>query len=77
MMKSDARKRMTGEVKFFNLVKGYGFIRPDDGGADVFVHISAVNRAGVAALASGMRVSFVLEEAPGGRGKQAGDLHIL
>ena len=77
MMESEGPVRIQGEVKFFNLVKGYGFITPDDGGQDVFVHITAVNRAGVAALDAGMRVSFILEDAPGGRGKQAGELQIL
>ncbi len=77
MMESEDGRRTSGVVKFFNLVKGYGFITPDDGGRDVFVHITAVNRAGVAALDAGMRVSFILEDAPGGRGKQAGELQIL
>ncbi|MFX7816714.1 cold-shock protein, partial [Acinetobacter baumannii] len=42
---------MTGIVKFFNTEKGYGFIKPDDGGKDIFVHISAVQRSGLATLA--------------------------
>lgn len=48
----------TGTVKFFNATKGFGFITPDDGGPDVFVHISAVERAGLRALADGQKVSF-------------------
>ena len=48
----------TGTVKFFNSDKGYGFITPEGGGPDVFVHISAVEAAGVRALAEGVRVSF-------------------
>ena len=48
----------TGTVKWFNATKGFGFIQPDAGGADVFVHISAVERAGVDALKEGQRVSF-------------------
>lgn len=48
----------TGTVKFFNATKGFGFIAPDDGGADVFVHISAVERAGLRALNEGQKVSF-------------------
>jgi CspA family cold shock protein len=50
-----------GTVKWFNTTKGYGFIQPEDGGADVFVHISAVERAGMATLNEGQRVSFELE----------------
>jgi len=48
----------TGTVKWFNPDKGYGFIQPDDGGKDVFVHISAVERAGLRELREGQRVSF-------------------
>lgn len=48
----------TGTVKFFNATKGYGFIQPDDGATDVFVHISAVERAGMHTLAEGQKVSF-------------------
>jgi CspA family cold shock protein len=52
----------TGTVKWFNEQKGYGFIQPEQGGADVFVHISAVQRAGLAGLTEGQRVSFELEK---------------
>ena len=48
----------TGTVKWFNAQKGYGFIQPDDGGKDVFVHISAVERAGMTTLNEGQKVSF-------------------
>ena len=51
----------TGTVKWFNGQKGYGFIQPDEGGADVFVHISAVERAGLGSLNEGQKVSFELE----------------
>jgi CspA family cold shock protein len=47
-----------GTVKFFNGQKGFGFIQPDDGGKDVFVHISAVERAGMGSLSEGQKVSF-------------------
>jgi len=51
----------TGTVKWFNPTKGFGFIQPNDGGADVFVHISAVERAGLGSLNEGDKVSFELE----------------
>ena len=50
-----------GTVKWFNSQKGFGFIQPDDGGNDVFVHISAVERAGLASLHEGQKLSFELE----------------
>lgn len=52
----------TGTVKFFNDTKGFGFITPDDGGTDAFVHISAVEKAGMRTLQQGNRVSYDLEE---------------
>lgn len=58
-----------GTVKWFNAQKGYGFIQPDDGGKDVFVHVSAVERAGMTGLNEGQKVSFDLEQ--GQRGKVA------
>jgi CspA family cold shock protein len=51
----------TGTVKWFNEQKGYGFIQPDEGGADVFVHISAVERAGLGSLREGQKIGFELE----------------
>jgi CspA family cold shock protein len=48
----------TGTVKFFNATKGFGFISPDQGGADVFVHISAVERAGMRTIVEGQKLSF-------------------
>ena len=50
-----------GTVKWFNPTKGFGFIQPDEGGSDVFVHISAVERAGLGSLNEGQKVSFELE----------------
>ena len=57
----------TGTVKFFNTTKGFGFIAPDGGGKDVFVHISAVERAGLSGLSDGQKVSFDLERDRQGR----------
>ena len=51
----------TGTVKWFNATKGFGFIQPDEGGADVFVHISAVERAGLRSLSEGQKITYELE----------------
>ena len=58
----------TGTVKFFNTQKGYGFIQPDDGSKDVFVHITAVERAGMRSLVEGQKISY---EVVNERGKPA------
>jgi CspA family cold shock protein len=52
----------TGTVKWFNETKGYGFIQPDNGGKDVFVHISAVERAGLRSLQDGQKISYEVEQ---------------
>jgi len=57
----------TGIVKWVNRTKGYGFIQPDDGGADVFVHISAVEQAGLADLPEGQRLKYDLEQGRNGK----------
>lgn len=67
---------MTGIVKFFNGERGYGFIKPDDGGRDVFVHITAVERAGLKALNEGQRISFDVEPDKKGKGPKAVNLII-
>jgi CspA family cold shock protein len=54
-----------GTVKWFNATKGYGFIQPEDGGKDVFVHISAVERAGLRGLNEGQRVSYEMQNERG------------
>lgn len=65
----------TGTVKWFNTQKGYGFIQPEDGGKDVFVHISAVERSGLRSLNEGQRVSYDLVTE---RGKTAaGNLKVM
>lgn len=56
-----------GTVKWFNAQKGYGFIQPDDGSKDVFVHISAVERAGLTGLSDGQKVSYDLERGQQGK----------
>ncbi len=67
----------TGTVKWFNATKGFGFIAPDAGGNDVFVHITAVQQAGMAGLEEGQKVEFELITDPK-RGKtSAGDLRAL
>lgn len=60
-----------GTVKWFNSTKGFGFIAPDDGSKDAFVHISAVERAGIANLAEGQRVQYELQ--PGRDGKSSAE----
>lgn len=66
----------TGTVKWFNTTKGYGFIAPDDGGKDVFVHISAVERSGLTGLADNQKVEFDLQDGRDGR-QMAADIKPL
>ncbi|TBW34713.1 cold-shock protein [Siculibacillus lacustris] len=69
--------RQNGTVKFFNAEKGYGFITPDEGGADVFVHVSAVERSGLGTLDKGQKVSFETEPDKRGKGPKAVNLQPL
>ena len=64
----------TGTVKFFNTEKGYGFITPDDGAKDVFVHISAVQASGLQTLGEGQKVAFDVEPDKRGKGPKAVNL---
>jgi CspA family cold shock protein len=66
----------TGTVKWFNSTKGFGFIQPDAGGADVFVHISAVERAGLSGLNENQKVSYELETGRNGK-EAASDMKAL
>ena len=68
--------RHTGTVRFFNQTKGFGFITPDQGGKDVFVHVTAVERSGIGALDEGMRVSFDTEPDKRGKGPKAVNLQM-
>jgi CspA family cold shock protein len=74
VLKRQIEMRISGTVKFFNGAKGFGFITPDDGSKDVFVHATAVETAGLRSLNEGDKVSFVLEDDRKGRGKQAAQL---
>lgn len=68
--------RINGTVKFFNHTRGFGFIAPEDGGKDVFVHASALERSGIPPLNEGDKVSFEIEDDRRGRGKQAANLQL-
>ena len=65
----------TGTVKWFNATKGFGFIQPDNGGKDVFVHISALERAGLREVADGQKVTYELETGRDGR-QSAGSIAL-
>ncbi len=65
--------KSSGTVKWFDIAKGYGFVQPDDGGKEIFVHLSAVQRSGLTGLTEGQRISFDVEEDP----KVAVNLSVL
>jgi CspA family cold shock protein len=67
----------TGTVKWFNAQKGFGFIQPDDGGQDVFVHISAVERSGIGNPAEGQRLSYDLQRDPKKGRVSAANLRVV
>jgi CspA family cold shock protein len=69
--RSGGKMRQTGTVKFFNEQKGFGFIKPDGGGNDIFVHITALQQSGLQNLAEGMRISFETEPDKRGKGPKA------
>lgn len=66
--------RQTGTVKFYNTQKGYGFITPDDGGKDVFVHVTAVEQSGIGQMNEGSRITFETEPDKRGKGPKAVNL---
>jgi cold shock protein len=68
----ERRTMATGTVKWFNTQKGYGFIQPDDGSADVFVHISAVERSGIGYLNEGQKISYEVEKGRNGKSSAVG-----
>jgi len=69
--------RENGTVKFFNHSRGFGFIQPDSGVKDLFLHASALERSGIPAVNEGDKVSFEIEDDSRGRGKQATNVQLL
>ena len=69
--------RQNGSVKFFNQAKGFGFISPEDGSKDVFVHVTAVQRSGIPELSDNMKLSFEVQPDKRGRGPQAVNLQLI
>ncbi len=63
----------TGTVKWFNDARGFGFVTPDDGGDDLFAHVSAINMSGYKSLKEGQKISFEVVQGP--KGKQASKIH--
>ncbi len=71
LLTNESKTMTTGTVKFFNATRGFGFIEPEDGSKDAFVHISAVERAGLSFLSEGQKVSYELQ--PGQNGKSSAE----
>jgi len=69
--------RQNGTVKFFNHARGFGFIAPDNGEKDVFVHATALESSGIPAIDEGDKVTFEIEDDARGRGKQAAKLELV
>jgi CspA family cold shock protein len=69
--------RQTGTVKFFNSAKGFGFITPDGASKDVFVHVSALEQAGISHLNDGQKVSFETEQDRAGKGPKAVQIQLV
>ena len=67
---------INGTVKFFNHSRGFGFIAPEDGSKDIFVHASALEASGIPAVNEGDKVTFEVEDDPRGRGKQATSIKL-
>ena len=67
---------INGTVKFFNHSRGFGFIAPEDGSKDIFVHASALEASGIPAVNEGDKVTFEVEDDPRGRGKQATNIRL-
>ena len=70
-------ERQTGKVKFFNNEKGFGFIMPDNGDKDVFVHVSAVQGSGLQGLSEGQAISYEIEPDKKGKGPKAVNLQLV
>ncbi|MEM7424661.1 MAG: cold-shock protein [Pseudomonadota bacterium] len=68
--------RVNGTVKFFNHSRGFGFVSPDDGGKDVFLHVTALEQAGVPSVDEGDKLTFEIADDKRGRGKQAANVQL-
>lgn len=68
---------INGTVKFFNHSRGFGFIAPEDGSKDVFVHVTALEASGIPSIDEGDKVTFEIEDDPRGRGKQAASIALV